>query len=85
MRIPTRNTVSEKNFLHFVNKHNDYKRELGTRFEFCFEKEIYIRNGLRNEYWLYSSPEYETVYQKQRNKFVKLVNEFNKYYTNFDE
>ena len=25
------------------------------------------------------------VFQKQRNKFAKLVNEFNKYYTNFVE
>ena len=64
-------------FLGIVNKHAPLKKNFvrGNDAPFMnreFQKEIYVRNRLRNKYWVELSTENKPAYKKQRNKCVKI-------------
>ena len=70
------NLLTDK-FLGFVNKHAPFKKKFvrGNNAAFMnseFQKEIYVRSRLRNNYWVEPSAENKAMYKKQRNKCVKI-------------
>ena len=70
------NLLTDK-FLGIVNKHAPLKKNFvrGNDAPFMnreFQKEIYVRNRLRNKYWVELSTENKPAYKKQRNKCVKI-------------
>ena len=70
------NLLTDK-FLGFVNKHAPLKKKFvrGNNVPFTnseFQKDIYVRSRLRNNYWVEPSAENKAMYKKQRNKCVKI-------------
>ena len=78
------NLLTDK-FLGLANKHAPLKKKFvrGNNAPFVnreFQKEDYVRSRLRNKYWVEQSAENKTVYEKQRNKCVKIRRESIKRY-----
>ena len=70
------NLLTDKS-LGFINKHAPLKKKFvrGNNAPFMnseFEKEIYVRSRLRNNYWVEPSAENKAMYKKQTNKCFKI-------------